>query len=214
MLNFFSILLLLAPAVSFAQTIYPLPKVISKLSVLHLLDPLQPSLQLALEHQLKDRWYLHHQAEYLFKSYNGLDIDRQNGFRLRSGIRHYMPSALTRNEKTFIELSASYMRSVLNLKDDFCRFDCAYVQRIEYERRQNIFILALDYGAANYFSDRFFVEIALSGGLRLGNSHFSEIPSDAQLSGISGFNPFRYNPDATWNPIHFAFRFKLGYVLK
>lgn len=212
--KFLSVLLLLAPAFAFGQAVHPLPQVIGKLSLLHLLDPLQPSLQFGLEHRLKERWYLHHQAGYLYEGYTELDINQQNGFRLRSGIRHYSRYALQRNDKTFGELSISYQYALLKLEDEFCRFDCAYFQRIEYERRQNIYTLAFDYGTVNYFSDDFLVELAVSGGLRLGSMRFSDIPPDAQLAGVSGFNPLRYNPEAELVPVHFGVRLKLGYVLK
>lgn len=214
LISFIGFALLFVSAFAFGQTPYALPKVIGKLSVLHFLDPLQPSLHFALEHRLKDRWYLHHQAGYLYRAYSEVDIQRQQGFRLRTGIRHYTQSATTRIEKTFLEFSASYMQSLLKLEDDFCRFDCAYMQRIEYERRQNIYTVALDYGVATYFSERFIVEMAVSGGLRFGNSRYSNVPPDAALFGQSGFNPWRYNPEYELTPIHFALRLKLGYVLK
>jgi len=208
-------IIFLFPTLHHAQTVFELPKVIGKFSAAHLLDPIQPSVHVALEHHLKERWYLHHQVGYLFKSYTNLDINHQNGFRVRSGIRRYVSSALTRNEKTFIEFSLSYAHTNIEIDDDFCRFDCAYFQRITYNRMQNIYTAALDYGVATYFSPRFLVEFAISGGLRFGNIQFTDVPPDAQLSLIEqAFRPLSFNPEPTFLPLHFGIRFKLGYVLR
>ncbi|MFN7118843.1 MAG: DUF3575 domain-containing protein [Saprospiraceae bacterium] len=210
---FIGFIIFLLPTLHHAQTVFELPKVVGKFSAAHLLDPIQPAVHVALEHRLQERWYLQHQAGYLLKSYTNLNINQQNGFRVRSGIRHYVPSALTRNEKTFIEFSLSYAHSNIEMQDDFCRFDCAYFQNITYNRTQNIYTAAVDYGAATYFSQRFLVEFAISGGLRLENIRYINVPPDAALP-QENFNILSYNPDETFIPIHFGIRLKLGYVLQ
>lgn len=204
----------LTPALLMSQHTPPLPQVIGKVSVFHLLDPLQPSMELALEHRFRENWYLHHQAAYLYRGYTELDIHRQTGFRWRSGVRRYLQPSIAYREKTFVEFSFSYLQSILELSDDFCRFDCAYIQRIKYKYNKNIYTLALDYGAANYLSQRFLLELAVSGGLRLGGNRYTNVPPDALLFNTSGFNPFRYDPNIEFIPIHFGLRLKLGYVLK
>ena len=195
------------------------PALIGKFSFTTLADPLYPTVQVAVEHALSERWSLHHQAGYLLPNSIISDLpemDRHFGFRLRSGGRLYLqPYRPEKLDRTWLEMNFMYQYSNSDIPGDFCRARCSYFQRISYNRRWQVYALSLDFGVINFYTSRIVIESGFGLQGRIVRAQLGSVPPDAEFF-TNGSTVAEWHADREGNelPVGIGLRFSVGYILK
>ena len=191
------------------------PKTIFKTSPFSLLGLPLSTFYAGVEHRVAPQWYLNHQAGLVFGAgwLNMPDFEQLEGYRWQSGIRHYTSLFEGKNTNSYFELQGKYHYTDMLIPADFCRFDCAFQQRINYRRLERSFSLLATAGASVFFSRRIKVDIDCGMGYQWLDRTFSNVPPDASFL-TNGSLYYRYKTlGEHTDRVVVSFSVVLGYIL-
>ncbi|MEK7253901.1 MAG: hypothetical protein AAB316_04095 [Bacteroidota bacterium] len=151
-----------------------------KLSVADFIEFWSPSLLLAYEHPLADRFSI--QAEGGYIGYFGGDQqDNQlslRGFKTRLEFRHYF---IWKRPNDYIGLQFMFKKTREDRRDNFCRDDCNFFQELDYHLDNTVFAFHFSNGRKSFIGNHFFVDWGYFVGFRRYNRETSGVPDDATL---------------------------------
>lgn len=184
------ILVILMPVLGGAQTgggeagnSKSVPSLILHWQPSYLVSPYMPAVQFSLEHRFADRLYGHYQAGYLFNGGWAAAPTRlsASGFRIQAGVRRYLQEFVRGQESSFIEFQFMYRQYDAVIAGDFCRFGCAFRQRINYEMNRTAMGPLVFFGQ-NIGRQNVYFTLGGGFGLQYARIRFSETPDDAAFS--------------------------------
>jgi hypothetical protein len=181
------ILVILMPVLGGAQTgggeadnSKSVPSLILHWQPSYLVSPYMPAVQFSLEHRFADRLYGHYQAGYLFNGGWAAAPTRlsASGFRVQAGVRRYLQEFVRGQESSFVEFQFMYRQYDAVIAGDFCRFGCAFRQRINYEMSRTA-VGPFIFVGKNFGGPKVPLTFGCGFGLQHVRIKFSDVPGDA-----------------------------------
>ena len=192
-----------------------LPNWTVKFSPSSLIAPYTPAIQFALEQRLGGKHYVQYEAGYLVNMgfARDLEINRLSGLRIRAGYRYYFRLPGPYKIGWFMEPQLMYQYIDTNIEGDFCRFDCAYQERIGYNMQHTTYAAYMNFGSQFFIAERWMLEFGLGGGLHYLRRNYQEVPPDATFS-TNGALVWQHEAGDEGGGLGFRVIAKVGYILK
>lgn len=187
------------------------PGWIFKLSPLVALHPYTPAIDIAVERRIAGNWY----AELNLGRMVNLgyadnpvlsDVD---GNRVQFGPRYYLSAPASRRYVHYFQLYGLLHDTDAYIEGDFCRFDCAFVQRLDYRRTERRRAVIAAYGGSLSFGKRWIFEFDAGLGYAQRVIRFGDIPPDASFN-TNGSLIWHYGAGGDSEQIEPNVRLKLG----
>ncbi|MBK8703047.1 MAG: DUF3575 domain-containing protein [Saprospiraceae bacterium] len=207
----------LAPFWLFAQNPAPdtpAPAWIVKISPLVWLHPYFPSFDVAVERRISPNWYAEVSAGKMFNiGYaDNPVLSALDGYRADAGAKYYFRPPASRRYTQSIQAYGSLLYADANIEGDFCRFDCTFSQRINYQRLERKWAFYVAYGGSLFFGRRWIFEFDGGFGYVYRDIHFGDVPPDATFR-TNGSLIWNYGSDGIRQQIEPNVRVKLGVVI-
>lgn len=168
-----------------------------RLSLIHFLDPIVPSVHATYEYRLRYNTYLRHEVGIFFDY--GSDnnaLKNLNGFRFRTTRRAYRWQSQTQKQRYYWEIAADYRYTLAESEGDFTIRDengGSFSRRLPYTITKNSLSINYNRGAVYYLGKNWQFDVGIGAGVRANYRKSSEIP----VSG-SGRAIFNTNGDLFW----------------
>lgn len=175
------------------------------------LHPRIPAAQLGGEFNFGEHITFVQEGGFIYK--NQGKIINQTGYRIRSEIRFFLSNYELNQANFYVGLQYRNWKFKYDTDNTFCRYDCLYLQRIEYEVEQQAQGLNFTLGLVHPFPSGFQMEWGAGlGGITRTNTP-RNIPEDAELIEQNIFAFFRPNEEYfKANEIAILMWIKVGYA--
>jgi hypothetical protein len=190
------------------------PGWIIKISPLVWLHPYFPSFDVAVDRRISPNWYAEVSAGKMFNLgfANNPVLASLDGHRIHLGARYYFRPPASRRYTQFVQGYGDLLRADADIEGDFCRFECTFTQRLNYQRLERKRAFYAAYGGSLFFGRRWIFEFDAGLGYVHRDVQYGEIPPDATFR-TNGSLIWNYGSDGVRQQIEPNVRVKLGVVV-
>lgn len=197
------------------------PKILVKFSPIDLVNFIEPTITVSVEHRLFGKHYLEHEFGYIYRKPAELPKGTL-GFRYQLGY-HYVYNEVNKSRQ-FVGFRCHYRKLFGEVEDFVWRKDFSYQQNVKYQNTLYSYGFTALWGTAHFWgkSSRWYTDFQTGMGLSWKPFKVENYPADAEnpkfVSWI--YNSKVFTNDGTTlrngeNPIYvnFIFALKIGYRL-